>query len=283
MHRVNFFVVLLVATIAITIPVRAQADLTRDEMRARLIQLLQDPEHTPGKRAEFVVTDPALILPVIEAEMTRLGPRDSFSRTDIRQLEFHAPSAYFQMLRKPQGLRALEGKIAALYASPRVTRRPSKLARGQIETVVDYGWLAGPLKSDRGAIEVVRQGDRFERGWPSSRFLAGLIARAVRDHSSEARVVVRIDAPEYRADGQFEIGYTRQGWDDSLNGWIDLTTRSARGLLPVYRVQVPNEDFSVYGDGRYTLFEDCTPLPVPRGGRAMGWVDQRKGRCAGID
>lgn len=232
------------------------------DLRVLLREHLRNPEYSLDRKPEYVVTDPAFIEPVLDQALKylRIDYSRPLSPADLTRAKQNAVTYYKLGLAKPEGLKALEARIAARFAKPVATSRisPGNPPREAVE--LDYGWMIGPLtKNTRYGIEHDRNGEHVEGWGPSTRVLAGLLADAARVYPKAERIVLTIVFPRSRLGREIRITYVRSGFPQTRNGWVILDSKTAPTTRPLYQVRVNGEDFSPYRDGRHTFYADCAP------------------------
>ena len=258
----------IVCLLAASFVLASHAAPARDsaaELRAALREHLKNPEFSLDRKPEYVVTDPAFIEPVLDQALKYIDATKPLSPASLSQAKSSAVTYYRLGLAKPDGLRALEARIAERFAQPVITRTQSlgNPAAGAID--LDFGWMIGPLTHNtRYGIEVdstnVKYAENFEGRAPSTRLLAGLLTNAARAYPNAERVSVTLTFPRSRLGTHLRATYVRAGFPQSRNGWVMLQSLTSPTTRPLFQVQVNNEDFSPYRDGRYSFYVDCAPL-----------------------
>lgn len=235
------------------------ADVSADP-RTLLREHLKNPEFSLDHKAEYVITDPAFIEPVLDQALKYIDTAKPLAPAQLTQAKTSAVTYYRLGLAKPDGLKALEVLIAKRFANPVLTRsvNPGNPASEQVE--LDFGWMIGPLVvNTRYGIEPAGSGENFEGRAPSTRLLARLLMDATRAHPRATRVSVTITYPRSRLGNTIRATYIRSGFPESRNGWVQLESKSAPASRPLYQVRINAEDFSPYLDGRYSFYVDCAP------------------------
>jgi hypothetical protein len=238
---------------------------TATELRAALREHIKKPEFSLDRKPEYVVTDPAFIEPVLDQALKYIDATKPLSPALLSQAKSSAVTYYRLGLAKPDGLRALEARIAERFARPAVTRKASPGNPAAEVIDLDFGWMIGPLVNNtRYGIELdpshIKYAENFEGRAPSTRLLAGLLTNATRAYPNAERVSVTITFPRSRLGTQLRATYLRAGFPQSRNGWVTLQSMTAPTTRALFQVQVKNEDFSPYRDGRYSFYVDCAPL-----------------------
>lgn len=151
-------------------------------------------------------------------------------------------------------------RIAARFATPKVTRSSTDGRSPKATVEIDYGWMTGPLDYHiRYGIEHDRKGDHLE-GWaPSTRVLAGLLADAAHVYRTAERIVLIIIFPRSRVGREMHVNYIRRELPDTRSGWVIVNSKETIPSIPWYQVWIQNEDFSPYREGRYTFYANCAP------------------------
>lgn len=236
------------------------------ELRAALREHVKNPEFSLDRKPEHVVTDPAFIEPVLDQALKYIDATKPLSPALLGQAKSSAVTYYRLGLAKPDGLRALEARIAERFAQPVITRTqsPGNPAAGAID--LDFGWMIGPLTANtRYGIELdptnTKYAENFEGRAPSTRLLAGLLTNATRAYPNAERVSVTITFPRSRLGTQLRATYIRAGFPQSRNGWVVLQSMTAPTTRALFQVQVKNDDFSPYRNGIYSFYADCAPKP----------------------
>lgn len=230
------------------------------EVRALLSEHLRNPEFSLDHKAEYVVTDPAFIELVIDQALKYIDVSKPLSATQLTQAKASAVTYYRLGLAKPDGLKALEARIAERFAHPLVTVRPSAGSPSAQAVELDFGWMIGPLAADtRYGIVISATGENFEGRAPATKLLAKLLTEATRAHPKAERISLRITFPRARMGRDLRVTYVRAGFPQTRNGWVLLESVTAPTTLALYQVRVNNEDFSPYRDGRYSFYVDCAP------------------------
>jgi hypothetical protein len=235
------------------------------ELRAALREYLKNPEFSLDRRPEYVITDPAFIEPVLDQALKYIDATKPLSPATLSQAKTSATAYYRLGLAKPDGLRALEARIAERFARPVVTRKASAGNPAADVIDLDFGWMIGPLANNtRYGIEIdstnVTYAENFEGNGPSTRLLAGLLTNAARTHPKAERVSVTITFPRSRLGRQLRATYIRTGVPRSRIGWVQLQSVSTPTTRALFQVRIINEDFSPYRDGLYSFYVDCAPL-----------------------
>ncbi len=234
------------------------------ELRAVLREHLKNPEFSLDRKPEYVVTDPAFIEPVLDQALKYIDMTKPLSPATLNQAKSSAATYYRLGLSKPDGLRALERRIAERFAHPIATRYPATGNPAAYAIDFDFGWMVGSLTANtRYGIEIdttsVPGAGNFEGRAPSTRLLADLLASAARAHPNAERVSLTITFPRSRLGSQMRATYIRAGFPESRNGWVLLQSVTAPTTRALFQVRVNNEDFSPYRDGRYSFYMDCAP------------------------
>ncbi len=232
------------------------------DIRALLREHLRNPEYSLDRKPEYVVTDPAFIEPVLDQALKylRLDFTKPLSPAEFTRAKQNAVTYYRLGLQKPDGLKALEARIAARFAKPVVTSRitPGNPPKEAVE--LDFGWMTGPLTyNTRYRIEHDRKSGDLEGWGPSTPVLADLLQNAARAYPKAERISLLIVFPRSRVGREMRITYVRSGFPKTRNGWVTLTSKTAPTTRPMYQVWVKDEDFSPYRDGRYSFYADCAP------------------------
>ena len=236
------------------------------ELRAALREHLKNPEFSLDRKPEYVVTDPAFIEPVLDQALKYIDATKPLSPALLSQAKSSAVTYYRLGLAKPDGLRALEARIAERFAQPVVTRTQSPGNPTADAIDLDFGWMIGPLTHNtRYGIEIEstnpKYAENFEGRAPSTRLLAGLLTNATRAYPNAERVSVTITFPRSRLGTQLRGTYIRAGFPQSRDGWVVLQSLTAPTTRALFQVQVKNEDFAPYRDGLYSFYVDCAPMP----------------------
>lgn len=228
------------------------------ELRTELRAHLKNPEFSLDRKPEYVVTDPAIVEPAIDQALKYLDLTRALSATDREDVRRRAVSAYKNGLATPTGLRTLEGLIADRFAHPRTTREAGSDGKG-ISVTLDFGRMPGTLRADFFGPYLAADGPDFERGLPTSVFLANMIANAALDDPAAATLVLNIGLPLHRRNGSLTLSYVR---DTPTRGYGSIGVRAQRvaGLVGPYGTRVIDDDFGPYTSGRFSLYEDCTEL-----------------------
>ncbi len=238
----------------------ATADVcaTDGDLRALLREHIRDPQYSLDGKPEYIVTDPAFIEPVLDQALKYIKPATPLPPIELTRAKRSAVTYYRLGLHTSAGLKALEARIAARFATPRIKRSTTggKSPREFIE--IDYGWMTGSLDYHRRyGIEHDRKGANLE-GWaPSTRVLAGLMADAARTYPTAEHIVLIIIFPRSRVGREMHINYIRRKFPDPGNGWVIVNSKTTNSSLPRYQVWIENDDFSPYRDGRYSFYANC--------------------------
>jgi hypothetical protein len=235
------------------------------DLRAVLREHLRNPEFSLDRKAEYVVIDPAFIEPVLDQALKYVNTTKPLSAAALSQAKTSAVTYYRLGLAKPDGLLALEARIADRFAQPVVTRNRSPGNPSADAIDLDFGWMIGSLAANRRyGIEIdatnPKYAENFEGRAPSTRLLAALLANAARSYPTAERVSVTITFPRSRLGTQLRATFVRAGFPESRNGWVLLQSVTAPTTRPLFQVKVINEDFSPYRDGRFSFYVDCAPL-----------------------
>jgi hypothetical protein len=257
-------VCLFAATLALASHGAPVSEITAD-LRAVLREHLKNPEFSLHRKPEYVVTDSAFIEPVLDQALKYIDTSKPLSPVTLSQAKTSATAHYRLGLAKPDGLRALEARIAERFGQPVVTRKPSAGNPAADVIDLDFGWMMGPLVNNtRYGIEIdsthAKYAENFEGNAPSTRLLASLLANAARTYPKADRVSATITFPRSRLGTQLRATYVRAGFPESRNGWVLLQSVTAPITRALFQVRVINEDFSPYRDGRYSFYVDCAPL-----------------------
>lgn len=252
----------------------------RAELRAELRAHLKNPEFSLDHKPEYVVTDPAIVEPAIDRALKYLEPTRTLSAAERDDLRRRAVNAYKSGLATPMGLRILEGLVAERFAHPRTTREANPDGKG-VSVTLDFGRMPGTLRADFFGPYLAAEGPEFDRGLPTSVFLADMIATAARANPAVARLVLQISLPLHRRNGSLTLTYVR---DTPARGYGSIGIRAQRvaGLAGPYGTRVIDDDFSPYTSGRFSLYEDCTELAYRPQSSAM--AERLRGlakRCSG--
>lgn len=259
-HGTAFAVALLCCPLAASAAVAAAAsDAAGPALRATLRAHLKNPAFTLDRKAEYVVTDAAVVEPAIDEALRFVDTGKPLSDGELASVKWRAESAYRRGLTTPAGLRALEALIASRFAQPRVTEEANDNGRGILVTL-DHGRMPAPLRADSGGPYPLAEGADFSNGVPSSAFVARTIAHAAVTYPNAERVAIRFTLPTFRRQGVYAVAYQRHGWPASRDGWVTIRTVRATGLVGPYETRVYNDDFSPYTSGRYSVYENCTGL-----------------------
>lgn len=234
------------------------------DLRTVLREHLKNPEFSLDRKPEYVVTDPTFIEPVLGQALKYIDDAKPLSPALLAQAKASAVTYYRLGLAKPDGLKALEARIAERFAHPVVMRKPSHGNPAAEVIELDYGWMVGPLVSNtRYGIEIdaanAKYAENFEGRAPSTRLLATLLANAARAYPKAERIGVTITFPRSRLGTQLLATYIRSGFPQSRNGWVLLQSVASPTTRPLHQVRVNNEDFSPYREGRYSFYADCAP------------------------
>ena len=234
------------------------------DLRAVLREHLKNPEFSLDRKPEYVITDPAFIEPVLAQALKYIDATKPLSAATLSQAKTSATAYYRLGLAKPDGLRALEARIAERFARPVVTRKPSPGNAAAEVIDLDFGWMIGPLvPSTRYGIEIdfsnPKYAENFEGRAPSTRLLAGLLTNAARAYPNAERVSVTLTFPRSRLGTQLRATYMRAGFPQSRNGRVVLQSMTAPTTRALFQVQVKNDDFSQYRDGLHSFYVDCAP------------------------
>jgi hypothetical protein len=255
------------------------------ELRAVLREHLKNPEFTLDRKPEYVVTDPTFIEPVLDQALKYIDAARPLSPALLAQVKSGAVTYYRLGLARPDGLKALETRIAERFAHPVVTRHRSSSNPASDAFDLDFGWVIGPLVSNtRYGIEIdfthPKYAENFEGRAPSTRLLASQLASAARNYPTAERVSVTITFPRSRLGSRIRATYIRAGFPESRNGWVLLQSVAEPTTHPLFQVRVNNEDFSPYLDGSYSFYEDCAPIPgaarTPQTNRPLAVHRQRQ-------
>jgi hypothetical protein len=235
------------------------------DIRGALREHLKNPEFSLDSKPEYVVTDPAFIEPVLDQTLKHIDTTKPLTPATLNQLKTSAVTYYRLGLAKPDGLRALEARIADRFARPVVTRNPSADNPRADAIDLDFGWMIGPLAANRRyGIEIdatnPKYAENFEGRAPSTRLLSALLANAARSYPTAERLSVTITFPRSRLGTQLRATYVRAGFPESRNGWVLLQSVTAPTTRPLFQVKVIKEDFLPYRDGRFSFYVDCAPL-----------------------
>ncbi len=251
-----------VIALALLLCVTHAARAAEPDLRAQLRAHIANPEYTLGRKPEYVVTDPAFVDTVLDKALKYLDPRKPLTPADIDRAKQSAVTYYRLGLAEPDGLAALEQRIAARFAKPVVTRTPGR-DNPQSEIIeLDFGWMAGKLAKTTRGIEHDRNGANVENGLPSTRLLAGLLADAARAHPKAERISLLITFPRTRRLGdKLRASFQRVGMPQSLIGWVVIESAVPTASRSRYPVWAGDEQFSAYRDGRHSFYEDCAPTP----------------------
>ncbi len=236
-----------------------------NDLRTMLREHLKNPEFSLDRKPEYVVTDPAFIEPILDQALKYIDTSPPLSAETLGKAKASAVTYYRLGLAKPEGLKALQVRIAERFARPIVTRRASPENPEKHAIDLDFGWMKGPLTANtRYGIEIdatrTEYAQDFEGRAPSTALLAGLLSEAVRAYPDADRVSVNMTFPRSRMGTQFRATYIRAGFPQSRNGWVLLQSISSPTTLPMFQVRINNEDFSPYRDGRYSFYVDCAPM-----------------------
>ncbi len=263
-HRLRHTVFLLAWSATFALHGAPQGKL--HELRAALREHLKNPEFSLDRKPEYVVTDPTFIEPVLDQALKHMDVAKPLSPAVLAQAKASAATYYRLGLANPDGLRALEARIAERFAHPVVTRQPSPGNASADAVELDYAWMIGPLFSNaRYGIEIdaanAKYAENFEGRAPSTRLLASLLANAARAHPNAERLSVTITFPRSRLGDRLRATYIRAGFPHSRNGWVMLQSVTSPTTRSIFQARVNNEDFSPYLDGLYSFYVDCAPTP----------------------
>ena len=230
----------------------------RAELRAELRTHLKSPEFSLDRKPEFVVTDPAIVEPAIDQALKYLDWAKALTTNEYDDIKRRAVSAYKSGLATPVGLRILEGLVAERFAHPHITREANPDGQGASVTL-DFGRMPGTLRADFFGPYLAADGPEFDRGLPTSVFLASMVANAASTHPAAARLVLNIALPLHRRNGSLTLTYVR-GTPVSGYGNIGVRAQRVAGLAGPYATRVLDDDFSPYTSGRFSIYENCAEL-----------------------
>lgn len=243
----------------------AQANNDVATLRAQLRERLRDPALAPDSRAAFVVSDPAVIEPVLDRALRFIDLTPPLSAATRARAESSALTYYRLALGEGAGLRALQTRIEHAFVHPDVTVERPPNAAGPV-IAIELGWLPGPLSYASGrSYHIERTPDFFEGYAPSTPLIARKLADAQAASPDAAEIRLHLRHPYYGRVADYRIAYLLRDARGVPVNRVRTDVTRAVGLVSPMEAPVPRGDLTPFLTGQRSLFERCEPKHVSRG------------------
>ena len=227
----------------------------RPALRATLRAHLKNPAFTLDRKAEYVVTDAAVVEPAIDEALRFVDTGKPLSVGELRQCEVAGRPRYRRGL-YAAGLRALEALIASRFAQPRVTEEANDNGRHPRHP---GSWPhAGAAEVPTAVAHTRWRRSGPATALPSSAFVARTIATLPLPAHHAERVAIRFTLPTFRRQGNTLSLPTP--WLARVPRWLG---HNPHQFVPpgssAYETRVYNDDFSPH-ERAAGVYENCTGL-----------------------